>query len=175
MAKLFTKEHLLKLRSNGNASRRAQDAERAEPDHFPVVRIFNPYGQGVWLLTELAEDDDTLFGLCCNGHRPELGTVSKTELEEMRLRPNIGLRDERGKRLAPSRERIAIDGLPLERDRHFDTNHRLTVWLEAAQKVGKITDDEMELVLAANKLNRSCHARKVRQLQQEKDAEELRQ
>lgn len=176
MSKLFTKEQLLKLRQNGNATRKAEDADCAEPDFFPVVKIFNPYGQGVWLLTELADDDDTLFGLCSvNGGRPELGTVSKTELEEMRLRPNVGLRDARGKRLAPSRSRIAIDGLPLERDRHFETNHRLTVWLEAAHATGKITDDETALVIAANKLNRAGRARQLRQLQKEQEAEELRQ
>ena len=31
--------------------------------HVPVVKFFNPLGEGVWLATELDADGDTLFGL----------------------------------------------------------------------------------------------------------------
>ncbi len=33
-------------------------------DHIPVVKLFNPVGAATWLLSELDEDGDTLFGLC---------------------------------------------------------------------------------------------------------------
>ena len=32
-------------------------------DHVPVVKFFNPFGQGVWLATELYVDGDVMFGL----------------------------------------------------------------------------------------------------------------
>jgi len=39
-------------------------------DHVPVVKFFNPLGEGVWLATELDADGDTLFGLCRVQHNP---------------------------------------------------------------------------------------------------------
>lgn len=39
----------------------------------PVVKFFNPIGEGVWLATELDEDGDIMFGLADLGH-PELGS-----------------------------------------------------------------------------------------------------
>ncbi len=47
-------------------------------DHVPVVKFFNPLGEGVWLATELDEDGDTLFGLADLGE-PELGSFSLSE------------------------------------------------------------------------------------------------
>src|ERR1700693_2756262 len=43
-----------------------------DADHVPVVKFFNPLGEGVWLATELDPDGDTLFGLADLGE-PELG------------------------------------------------------------------------------------------------------
>lgn len=35
-----------------------------DADHIPVVKFFNPQGEGVWLATELDADGNTMFGLC---------------------------------------------------------------------------------------------------------------
>ena len=39
-------------------------------DPLPLVRLFNPVGRAVWLVTELYADDDTLYGLCEAQHNP---------------------------------------------------------------------------------------------------------
>lgn len=60
----------------------------------PVVKFFNPVGAGTWLISEIEEDGDTLFGLCDLGMGfPELGSVSLSELESITLR--FGLKIER--------------------------------------------------------------------------------
>lgn len=75
---------LAKLRQNGEQS------ARKEFDHFPVVKLFTPDAGATWLLSELAADGDTAFGLCDLGLGcPELGYVSLTELR--RLRGRLGL------------------------------------------------------------------------------------
>lgn len=153
MSKLFTQDNLAKLRSNGNATRRAQAKDRSEPDHQPVVKIFNPYGAATWLLTELDEDGDTLFGLCDLGQGyPEIGYVSKKELEDTRVHPRFHITEANTGETVAGTAKV---GLPLERDRYFNTEHPLTVWLEAAQRAGRITEDETALTQAAIKLDRS--------------------
>ena len=47
-------------------------------DHVPVVKFFNPLGEGVWLATELDADGDTLYGLADLGD-PEIGSFSLLE------------------------------------------------------------------------------------------------
>lgn len=61
---LLTPELRERLTANG----RERDA-----DHVPVVKFFNPFGQDVWLATELDADGDILFGLADLGY-PELGS-----------------------------------------------------------------------------------------------------
>jgi hypothetical protein len=80
---LLTDELREQLFANG----RQRDA-----DHVPVVKFFNPLGEGVWLATELGEDGDTLFGLADLGH-PELGSFSLQEMSSLRL--PFGRRSER--------------------------------------------------------------------------------
>ncbi|WP_395331869.1 DUF2958 domain-containing protein [Novosphingobium sp. BL-8H] len=88
-------------------------------DPLPLVRLFNPMGRAVWLVTELYADDDTLFGLADLGFGcPELGIFSLREIEAIRL---------------PM-------GLAIERDIGFSTRHRLSVWTEAARLTGSIPD-----------------------------------
>ena len=148
--KLFPAEEVRELKDNGAETFTAQRAERAEPDHTPVLKIYNPHGKGVWLLTELAADGDTLFGLIDDGgNAPHIGEVSMTELKERRVVPRTLMRDSRGHLTALVRQER-----PLERDRFFVTEYPLTVWLEAAQRTGKIVEDEIELALAAHKLKR---------------------
>ena len=55
-------------------------------DHVPVLKLFNPAGPGTWLITELGDDGDTLFGLCdLDMGFPELGSVSLSEITSVKL------------------------------------------------------------------------------------------
>lgn len=73
------------LRANDTA-RRAADARGERFDPVPVLKLFNPLGAATWLATELAEDEDTLFGLADLGFGcPELGVFSLSEIASVRL------------------------------------------------------------------------------------------
>lgn len=59
---------------------------RGEPrDPFPVVRLFTPDADAVWLLTELdPKDPDLAFGLCNLGpFPPKLGFMRLSVLERV--------------------------------------------------------------------------------------------
>lgn len=144
--KLFTVKALRRLTLNGKKSLNYENVGRAEPDFRPVIKIYNPVGRHIWLFTELAADGDTLFGLCYHGdNHPGLGTMSKLQLTTTRVTP-------------AGRNR---DPVPLMRDRYFSTKHPLTVWLEAAQRAGCITDDDMALNYAAAKLERPPRLKEI--------------
>ncbi|WP_287958570.1 DUF2958 domain-containing protein [Filomicrobium sp.] len=66
------------------------NGRRRDVDHMPVVKFFNPLGEGVWLATELDEDGDTLFGLADLGE-PELGSFSLAEMTAVRLPLGLGI------------------------------------------------------------------------------------
>ena len=121
MAKIFTKEILARLAANGKASRLAQQAGQREPDHRPVVKVFNPYGAATWLISESDPDEpDRLYGLCDLGMgEPELGYVLRSEIEELRIK-------------------IGRSQLPLERDRFFETEKPLSVLADEAREKGRI-------------------------------------
>jgi hypothetical protein len=91
-------------------------------DHIPVVKLFNPLGEGVWLATELNADGDTLFGLADLGD-PELGSFSLAEIIAVRL---------------PL-------GLAIERDILFEGLFPISVWAEAAHRTGSIREAERVL------------------------------
>ena len=95
-------------------------------DHVPVVKFFNPLGEGVWLATELDEDGDTLFGLADLGE-PELGSFSLEEMSSLRLPFGMGI----------------------ERDILFTGDFPLSVWAEAARRAGCIRTAERLLYRAA--------------------------
>ncbi|WP_297838477.1 DUF2958 domain-containing protein [uncultured Roseibium sp.] len=97
-------------------------------DHVPVVKFFNPFGQGVWLATELDPDSDILFGLADLGY-PELGSFSLEELASIRLPFGMGI----------------------ELDILFQTNVAVSEWVEAARQAGSISAAECVL----NALRRS--------------------
>jgi hypothetical protein len=84
-------------------------------DHVPVVKFFNPLGEGVWLATELDADGDTLFGLADLGY-PELGSFSLAEMSSIRLPFDLGI----------------------ERDILFTGDFPISVWAEAAREAGSI-------------------------------------
>lgn len=91
----------------------------AGSDHVPVVKFFNPLGDGVWLVTELDADGDILYGLADLGY-PELGSFSLLEMTSIRLPFGMGI----------------------ERDILFATDLPLSVWADAAHRAGSIRDAE---------------------------------
>lgn len=97
-------------------------------EHVPLVKFFSPVGAATWLLSELDQDGDTLFGLADLGFGcPELGSVSLSEIASVTL---------------PL-------GLSIERDCLFEARFALTVYAGAARMAGRITEDEARLKAAA--------------------------
>lgn len=95
----------------------ANEAGVEEQDHRPVVKIFNPMGGQTWLISEMAPDGDTLFGLADLGlGSPEMGYISLAELMDVSARLPIGL----------------------ERDLSFRGQYPLSVYARAARADGKI-------------------------------------
>ncbi|RWB24566.1 MAG: DUF2958 domain-containing protein [Mesorhizobium sp.] len=92
-------------------------------DHVPVVKFFNPLGEGVWLATELDPDGDMLYGLADLGF-PEIGSFSLEELASVRLPVDMGI----------------------ERDILFATELPLSVWADAAHQAGSIRAAERIVV-----------------------------
>ncbi|KEQ51832.1 DUF2958 domain-containing protein [Sphingobium chlorophenolicum] len=83
----------------------------------PIAKFFNPLSPATWLVTELAQDGDTLFGLADPGFGcPELGYFSLREIEGIRL----------------------PYGLRIERDCAFVSMHPLSVWADMARRAGSI-------------------------------------
>ena len=97
-----------------------------DADHVPVVKFFNPLGEGVWLATELDADGDTLFGLADLGE-PELGSFSLAEMMAVRLPLGLGI----------------------ERDLLFEGVFPISAWTEAARQTGSIRAAECVLHAAA--------------------------
>ena len=91
------------------------NARMPDADHVPVVKFFNPLGEGVWLATEMDPDGDTLFGLADLGE-PELGSFRLAELTSVRL---------------PL-------GCAIERDLCFEGMCPVSVWAETARHAGSI-------------------------------------
>jgi len=114
MQELITKELMGLLEANRYMSQRSSKAA----NHIkPVVKIFNPCGAATWLISEIHEDGDTLFGLCDLGMGfPELGYVSLSELQSIR------------KRL----------GLPLERDTGWVAEMSLVEYAEKSRREEQI-------------------------------------
>lgn len=112
---LLTPALRIDLRANASLGR------YAARDPVPLVKLFNPLGPAVWLATELAADGDTLFGLADMGFGcPELGSFSLAEIAALRL----------------------PFGLGVERDLHFTTGDRLSVWADTARATGSIRSAE---------------------------------
>ncbi len=112
---LVTPEQFKALRAN---------AELADADPFPVLKLFNPAGPATWIATELAADGDSLFGLADLGFGcPELGSFSLREIRSIHL----------------------PFGLRIERDRAFSTAHPLSVWTAEARRCGSLLAAEAAL------------------------------
>ncbi|MCR4268422.1 DUF2958 domain-containing protein [Nitratireductor sp. ZSWI3] len=107
---LLTDELRARLLANGR---------QRDVDHIPVVKFFNPLGEGVWLAAELDADGDTMFGLADIGC-PELGSWSLREMKAIRLPLGLGI----------------------ERDVLFTGDYPISVWAEAARLAGSIRTAE---------------------------------
>jgi hypothetical protein len=114
---LITKAQTEQLLANGIAQLAAIDRQDQALDFKPVVKLFSPDAQCTWLLTEIDEGTDLVFGLCDLGMGcPELGYVSLNELRTVR-----------GKL-----------GLPIERDLHFEADKPISAYADAARARGHI-------------------------------------
>ncbi|MFC5386865.1 DUF2958 domain-containing protein [Aquamicrobium segne] len=107
------------------------NGRQRDVDHIPVVKFFNPLGEGVWLATELDEDGDIMFGLADLGY-PELGSWSLGEMQSVRLPFGMGI----------------------ERDLLFTGDFLISVWAEASRETGSIRAAERLLYRAGT--NFSC-------------------
>jgi hypothetical protein len=105
---------------------RANHARADLPGHdpAPLVKLFNPANPATWLATEMADDDDTLFGLADLGFGcPELGYFSLSELARI----------------------VLPFGLGIERDLGFASRLPLSKWAAAARASGSILTTEVIL------------------------------
>jgi hypothetical protein len=118
--KLLTKAQYDKLLDNGRRQAPLKGTE-GELDFKPVVKLFNAYGAGTWLLTELDPDEPDIawaladLGMGC----AEFGTISLSEL--------AGLRH-------------AFGFLLIERDRHWEANGPISAYIRASVEAGHIID-----------------------------------
>lgn len=118
--KLLTKAQYDKLLDNGRRQAPLKGTE-GELDFTPVVKLFNAYGAGTWLLTELDPDEPDIawaladLGMGC----AEFGTISLSEL--------AGLRH-------------AFGFLLIERDRHWEANGPISAYIRASVDAGHIID-----------------------------------
>ncbi len=104
--KLLTKANLAALERN-----------RGIENAVPVVKFFYPAGAQTWLITEIDEDGDRMFGLCDLGMNcPELGYVSLQELASFRGRWGLGI----------------------ERDRNFRGTKPIQEYADEARSLGRI-------------------------------------
>jgi len=87
-------------------------------DPVPVVKLFTPWTDCTWLLTDLdTDDDDIAAGLCDLGfHEPELGCVRLSEIKSIR---------------GPA-------GLRVERDLHFVAKKTISEYAQEARAAGAI-------------------------------------
>ena len=102
------------------------NGRRRGVDHMPVVKFFNPFGEGVWLATELDPDGDIMFGLADIGC-PEVVSWRFSEMEAIRLPFGMGI----------------------ERDLRFSGDFPVSVWTEASRQEGSIRGAERILYARA--------------------------
>lgn len=113
----FTEEQYKKLTDNGKP-------ENCDQNHAPVVKLFLPYTNCVWLLSELdPEGNGIAFGLCDLGlGYPELGYVSLQELSG-----------------------ITNLSLSVTCDNSFEGKYPMSVYCDAARSGEQISTDEVLL------------------------------
>lgn len=111
---IMTAGQYYQLIANGRQSK----TNRENFDPFPVVKLFTPDADAVWLLTEIdADEPDIAFGLCDLGLGfPELGNVSLSSLMELK----------------------GMLGLLVERDYHFHASKPISQYAEEAYRHRRI-------------------------------------
>jgi len=83
----------------------------------PVIKLFGG-GACTWLLTEYEPEERRFFGLCDLGQGfPELGYVSRDELEDLRFPPFK---------------------LPIERDMYITLDKTISEYADVAREKGRI-------------------------------------
>ena len=113
MAKLLTKAQEAKLIKNYEKNAENNGAI----DFKPVVKFFGG-GACTWLITEYNPETRLFFGLCDLGQGfPEMGYVSRDELEDLRFPPF---------------------NLPVERDMYWSADKTLSEYAEEASATGRI-------------------------------------
>lgn len=101
--------------------RLSENNRNRDADHVPVVKLFLPGTNCVWIFTEIEKDGDTLFGLCDLGMgEPELGYASFAEMTSIRTKL----------------------GTVIERDLYLKTDKPLSVWAFAARANRRIVTPE---------------------------------
>jgi len=116
--KLLTDTQREELIANGRANAECIAKDGRTLDLKPVVKLFCPWSEATWLLTELdSEDPDLAFGLCDLGMgSPELGHVRLSEIESV----------------------TGPGGLTIERDVFFRATDTLQTYAAEARRHGRI-------------------------------------
>ena len=83
--KLFTKAIL-----NALPQLYANDGKKPEDVKVPL-KLFNPSGAGTWYITEYSPETNEGYGLCDLGYGGEMGYVSISELQALRLPFGMGI------------------------------------------------------------------------------------
>ncbi|WP_306223769.1 DUF2958 domain-containing protein [Bosea beijingensis] len=101
-----------KLLANGELAK-----ARTDIDPMPVLKLFAPWDQRVWLISEMSPDDnDVLFGLVDLGvGDPEVGMIILSELGAIE----------------------GLGGLRVEIDRYFRPNRTLNAYASDAAEAGR--------------------------------------
>jgi hypothetical protein len=119
----------MKLLTNAQENHMIKNGSPIErsKDHIPVVKLFTPWSNITWLLTELDPEEPTrAFGLVDLGFGfPELGYV---DLDEIANTPGPF-------------------GLKVERDLHFQAKYPLSVYRDAAHVNRRIVERDDVLAL----------------------------
>jgi Protein of unknown function (DUF2958) len=119
--RLATSEQLAQLVFNGRP-------ENCDKDHAPVLLWFLPGTDMKWLVSEIV-DDETAYGLCDLGVGfPELGYIHLPDLLHLQNSRVFGI----------------------ERDRHFEPKHPMSVYARTASNLRFISTKDADLTTAVN-------------------------
>ena len=114
----LTEEQRAQMLANGKANAERIGIDGNIIDFKPVVKLFTPWADCTWLLTELdPENPEIAFGLCDLGMGcPELGNVSLEEIASV----------------------TGPGGLTIERDLHFRATDKLSHYAAEARRHQRI-------------------------------------
>jgi hypothetical protein len=116
--KILTNKIMEQLLINGETNNKRIAEDGRTMDFHPVVKLFFPFGNFTWLITEIdPQNPDIMFGLADLGQGcPEMGSISLSELLSVK----------------------GQFGLGLERDIHFEAEFPLSVYAKTATELGRI-------------------------------------